>query len=199
MAVVASDSFTRANETPLASPWVNLVIDTVSLRLASNHVDSPNYNRDALAYYSATWPNDQYAQAKITVSGSAGGGQGAGVAVRIDGTGANYYRAVIDHAASNNVEVARVVSSSYTALGQRTTAFTDGDTLRLEVSGTTLTVKLNGSQLGATFSDSNISSGSAGIFFSSVETSATWDDFEGGDVGGAATPSHSFMTLLGVT
>jgi hypothetical protein len=91
------------------------------------------------------------------------------------------YRLIGDHAASVNFSIDKFVSGTFTNLGTRTQAFSDGDLVYLEVQGTTLVAKVAGSQLGASITDSAIASGKAGISFSSTETSASLDDWEGGD------------------
>src|SRR5690242_15129313 len=48
-----------------------------------------------------SWPNDQYAQAKVWVV-STSGGTGPGVVVRSSAVADTYYRLVVSHAASNN-------------------------------------------------------------------------------------------------
>jgi hypothetical protein len=184
MGVVASDSFTRADAANLGANWTEGG-ETYSIASNACVPDDPTgiHTGDSWAgWNTVAWANDQYAQAAITVSGSGGGGQGNGVAVRVSTSGAQtFYRVVIDHAATNNVEVAKVVSGGYTQIGQRTTAFSNGDTLYLEAQGTTLIVKLNGSALGASFTDASIASGRAGIAFSSNETSASMVNWVGGD------------------
>ena len=201
MSVIATDDFNRANETPMAGNWTQ--IEAHEWNLTSNVATPAFVSLDTASYWNATtFPNDQYSQAKITVTGTGGGGAGLGLGVRMSGTvgNATYYRLVIDHASSNNIELSRIVGGAFTQLWLRTQAFTNGDTLRLEVSGSTLTAKLNGTAIGTTYTDASpIASGRAGIAFSSSETAATLDDWEGGDLAAVTPTGHNFMTLLGVT
>src|SRR5689334_18509374 len=117
---------------------------------------------------STTFPDDQYAQAKVWVV-STSAGTGPGVVVRSSPSANTYYRVVINHAGgtpsgTNNIRLRRVGSGAGDAdLWTRSVSFTDGDTIRLEAQGTTLRVFINGSQVGADTTDTNISSGNPGI------------------------------------
>lgn len=187
MSVLATDDFNRANETPLAGNWTTVTSETNS-NLSSNTVVPSVLSNDSTVYRNdITPPNDQYSQAKITVNNNSGGGIGQGVAVRVATGARTYYRVVADHAASNNVELGAMVAGTFTPIWTRTQAFTDGDTFRLEVQGTTLRVYRNGVQIGADSTDSNIASGRFGLSYSSTATSASADDWEGGDFAGAVS------------
>lgn len=192
MATLSTDDFNRSNSSTLGTNWSefsSITADGFSIASNACDVSLPNTN-DTWAYRNGTtWPNDQWAQAKIGPIGSAGGGQGLGIGLRIDSGGAKtHYRVIIDHAGSNNVEIAKLNGGGYTQLGVRTQSFTDGDTLYAEVQSTTILCKLNGTQIGASVTDSAISTGNAGISFSSNETNATLDDWAGGDFAGQDTP-----------
>lgn len=202
MVALASDSMTRADSANLGANWTD---DGKGAHwtISSNKAVPSAFNQDASAHYSAiSWPNDHYSQAQITVSGTTGADAGNGVSVRQSGSGSlTLYVLSVDHAASNNVNLWKNVSGAFTHLAATTQTWTDGDTWRLEAQGTTLTVKLNGSTLSAmTTTDSSITSGNAGIYFSSVETSASLVNWEGGDFtgGGGAAPSRSRRLLVGV-
>lgn len=205
MASLATDNFNRANSGTLGGQFTETTHDIgTGFDIVSNTAQGPGSpsNDDYSAYDSVvSWPNNQYSQAKCTVTGTVGGGAGIGVMLRhaLSASTKTMYRIVIDHAASNNVEVAKFIGGTYTALGQRTTAFTNGDTLYAEVQGSTIVVKLNGSALGASFSDSAIASGAPGIAYSSTETSSSLDDWEGGDFsGGGGGGTTRMLASLGV-
>ena len=190
MAVLATDTFTRADNLDLGTDW-DVPTGGSAFQLLNNAAAPRNPDTDAVeSNNSATWPNDQYAQCAATVSGTTSTA-GPGPAVRIATGALTLYRCVVSHAASNNVELAKIVSGTYTQLALRTQAWTDGDVLRLEVAGTTLKVFRNGTQMGANVTDSSIASGRAGIGFSSVTTSASLDNWEGGDFTTAAPPGHA--------
>lgn len=179
MSVLATDNFNRANAANLGANWTE---ELGGWSIVSNAAVPDNLGgSDSIGYWNAiTWPNDQYSQAKITVTGTTGNSQGLGVTVRKSTSTVARYRLVADHAAANNMELA-VFNTAYTSLWQRTQAFTNGDTIYLEAQGTTIIGKLNGVAVGAATTNSAIASGKAGIGFSSFETAAVLDDWEGGD------------------
>jgi len=192
VAVLATDSFTRANNADLGTAW-DVPTGGAAFKVASNAATPTFLESDAMeSNNSATWPNDQYAQCAVTVVGTVST-TGLGPAVRMATGALTFYRCVASHAATNNVELAKFVSGSYTQLALRTQAWTDGDVLRVEVSGTTLKMFRNGTQLGANVTDSSIASGRAGIGYSGAVTSGSLDDWEGGDFTTAAKALPPFQ------
>ncbi len=186
MTILATDNFNRANADPIGNPWTSAG-DGGQFKIVSNAATPNALGSDCSAFENTvTWPNDQYSQAKVTVTGTDGGGRGIGVGVRM-ATNRNYYRLAIDHASSNNVRLNKKVNGTSTQIWLRTVTLVDGDTLYLEVQGTTLIAKLNGVEIGASATDSSLSSGAAGICYSSTATSASEDDWEGGDFSSADT------------
>ena len=196
MPVLATDNFNRANADPISGSWTDLG-DANHFIIDTNTAIPSATNDDAAAFYNAvTWPNDQYSQVKVTVTGGGGGGSGIGPLVRgrEPGAGRDYYRLVIDHAGTSNVELAKRVNGAYTQLWLRTQAFTNGDTLYLEIQGTTLIAKLNGTAIGASQTDTAVTTGNAGIVYSSLGTAPSMDDWEGGDFAAAADDGPMFAT-----
>lgn len=180
MSVLATDTFTRANETPLASPWTTAG-DTGTFVLASNAVTYGNQNNDTSYYTTAVSSiTDQYSQAVCSTASSGGGGIGPGVGVRM-ATSQNYYRLVADHGGTNNWELGKRVASTYTVLWDRTQSWTNGDVFYLEVQGTTLIAKRNGVAIGASTSDSALAAGRPGLSYSSSAFTSTMDTWEGGN------------------
>jgi hypothetical protein len=187
----AKDSFDRANANPVDGAWTTVTSQT-ALQISSNKAIPANAANDCAAFYNALpFPNDQYAQAKVsTAAGAAGGGTGIGPMVRCSAADNTNYRVVITHGATNNITLGKFVASAFTEIWQRTVTFVDGDILRLEVQGTTLRVYVNGVQVGADATDSSIASGAAGIAYSSNLASCTADDWEAGELvsGGTSFP-----------
>lgn len=186
----ATDTFTRANESPLASPWTGP--SSANFNLGSNAVTPISLTQDERALYvlpnGLNWPADQYSQAAISVTGgTAGGGQGPGVAVRMaPSTVDELYRLTVNKGATNNVKLERRrVVGGGVDLAFRTTTWVDGDILKLSVEGqgpAVLKIYQNGSQLGADVVDASamILSGNPGLTYSSTVTAATIDTWEGG-------------------
>lgn len=181
----ATDDFNRANETPLAGNWSAGSGDT-AFNLASNAAFSPDDSVDRCSIYTgASFGNDQSSKAKLTTSGTSGGGAGPGLCVRHAPAARTFYRLATDHAASTNVEFGRFVAGSFTVLGSFTQAWTNGDTWEFRAVGpaaaTVLTIYLNGA-LVQTFTDnSSLASGSPGISYSTTSISGTIDDWVGTD------------------
>ncbi len=181
MSTLATDDFNRADADPIGGSWTTASSNS-AMKIVSNACQPSSLPADCGAYYNAiSWPDDQYSQCKITVNDTASG-SGPGVYVRLASGAFTCYRAVASHATTNNVELAKFVAGAHTAIWQRTQSFTDGDTLRLEVQGTTLRVFINGVQVGADATDSSVTTGNAGVAYSSQSVSASLDDWEGGDL-----------------
>ena len=197
MTTLATDNFNRADEAPIGSPWTTGG-DTSTYNIVSNVITPSSLSDDASAFENTvSWPNDQYSQAVITVTGTGGGGQGPGVGTRM--AAANYYRLVADHAATNNIELAKRVAGVYTQLWLRTQSFSNGATIYLESQGATHIAKLNGTAIGASHSDSSLSTGKPGVVYSSFTNLANLDNWEGGDFVVASTvPTRQSLFLQAV-
>lgn len=131
---------------------------------------------------SDSFDDDQYSEA--TYISVTGGGGAIGVAVRAQSGSATYYGLYSDASAG---WMFKMVSGSWTQLGSNTGNF-DGDTMRLEAQGTTITPYRNGSvesTIGAQ-TDSAISSGYAGVCGWDIAFDKILDDWEGGELSGGA-------------
>lgn len=187
MAVLASDDFNRANETPLAAPWTDVV---GQVNLVSNAVTSAIDDNNRGMYYSGpAWPDDQWSKAKLYVDSTGGVRMGPALYVRL-AAGVDCYRFSTDHAASNNCNVSRFVASSRTTIVDFTQAWNDGDEWMLQVEGPATAARvrvfLNGVQKSDDTDNSSIASGSPGIGISGSATITSWslDDWSGGDLEG---------------
>jgi hypothetical protein len=203
MSIITTDNFNRSSST-LGASWSEYGDFSNAWNANGSAAVPDSLGADCYAANNGTFPNDHYGQCKIAVTGSGGGGQGVGPAVRMGtATPTNVYRLAADHAASNNMELSKFVGGSFTSKWVRTQAFTDGDTLYLEIQSTTLIAKLNGTAIGASVTDSSLTSGAAGICFSSgTLTAASVDDFEGGDFAAAAAvslvmPQYPLAAMIG--
>ncbi len=198
MSILASDNFNRANETPLSGGG-NWTTQTGSnaFNLSSNvAVPSVVNNDDVSVYTAGTWPNDHYSQADLTVTSTAGGDQGIGLVVRASAAAVTHYRAVADHAASGNISIDKAVAGVYTTLSSGTSSWTNGATWELDVQGTTLTFKRAGTTILST-TNASIASGKPGIMLSSNVTSASVDNWAGGDFSSSniVTPGTAALSL----
>lgn len=182
-AQLASDDFNRADG-PIGSNWTNMLggafnIDTGAAKF--------NSDQDCATYYNAVvWPDDQYSE--ITFKGTDtpdSADVGYGVLCRQSASAHTCYRAV---GSGTGWDVAKFITGSYTSLASGgAVTFANGDTLRLEVVGTTWTLKKNGSVV-ATDTDASIASGNAGIAYSAPGVNnTTIDSWAGGSVGGSGS------------
>lgn len=187
-----TDNFNRADENPLAGSWSTGSGET-AMKIVSNSATFTAAGSDASSYWNLeTWSADQYSQAKLTVTGTTLD-TGPGLVVRRSTSALTWYRVTVSKNATN-VALWKAVAGTYTNIWQRTATFTDGDTVRLEVKGTTLRVFINGVQVGADATDTAISTGKPGIAYSSSSTAATVDDWEAGDLG--AEPRFPYTSPL---
>ena len=143
---------------------------------------------------------DQYSQgtyAAATVT------QFFGLYVRMaSSTDADGYRAQCN-TSTGDVTIGRRTDTgtlSTTALGSAytSTGLAENKVLRLEVSGSTFTLKIDGVQFGTTRSDSTYSSGQPGAdCFSSSTAHNALKDWEGGDLAAAAADSFDPFGMMG--
>jgi hypothetical protein len=180
---LATDNFNRANETPLGGNWTLSGAGDNDFNLSANHIVPANTSVDSVDWYNAVvWPNNQYSKASIVAPGTSAGGQGMGLCVRHATSLRTYYGCVIDAAGASNVQLFKMVAGTKTVIWTRTATYSSGAIMELQVQGTTLRVIYNGSQVGADATDSAISTGNAGLYYSSTDASATLDNWEGGSL-----------------
>lgn len=131
---MASDSFTRANETPLASPWVKQVGS--NLNLVSNAVQSAAAGNTLWYYSGATSSADHYSQAQASLVPS----RDWAPACRIAGAGhASVAEGYILSPFGSAGSIDKFVNGSFSNIASNVLVSpADGQVLRLEVEGTTL-------------------------------------------------------------
>lgn len=190
---VVTDSFNRANETPLASPW-QVITGKNNFLLSSNTATPNGLGTDAIMLHTGmpTTTGDQYAQAAVTVVGTTSeAGLGLFLRGATSGLAPGGYWIITNDLTNNCIYIASFVSGSYLLLAQRDTGsgWADGDVLRAEIRGidlaATIKVLKNGVQVGADIVPNvttNADTGRPGIAYSSALTSASLDNFEAGDL-----------------
>lgn len=162
MTTLINDSFGRANESPITTPYAT-PSGFSSLQIISNQVANISANTDSAAYDNGnTYPDNQWSQVTIA---TVGGGD-FGPAVRVSTTNDLYlctnYNGV-------DVILFKIVGGGFTQIGQVVSVYALGDNIYLEAQGdatsTTLVVKKNGSTI-LTVIDATtpITGGKAGIF-----------------------------------
>lgn len=195
MTILATDDFNRADAATLGANWVLLQGIANHQGIFSNAADLAVASaRNGDAYDNGiTWPNDQYARAKVVTMPDAAGTWA--VVVRgeaVSGGQRTFYAAGVDpgDASDNFTRIWKWVGNTLTGLSSSgTNDISAGSIVRLEAVGTTLTCFVDGVQK-TQVTDSAIASGKPGIY--SVHNAidvALFDDFEAGDFG--SSPSGS--------
>lgn len=130
----------------------------------------------AFAYQnSVSWPNDQYSEVKMT-GASIVGSQQVGPAVRIATGAVTFYQ--FYPLTGSLARITKAVAGTITVLNTVAYTFTQNDVFRLEVIGSMLIGKVNGTPIISAF-DSSIASGKAGFLGQNT-------------AGNPATPSGTF-------
>ncbi len=181
MAILATDTFDRADSTDLGAVW-DVVPGLTNCQIVGNRVRSGVANTDDIeSYNGVTWPDDQYAQ--LTVAVLTGTDLQVGTAVRCSTTVASAYFgfAHTDTGGAMHYQLWRVVSGTFTLLGTDPTDPVVGDVVRTEAEGTTIRLQRNGTTL-MQVTDTNLASGRAGVaFYAAVLANAEGDAWEGGN------------------
>jgi hypothetical protein len=179
-----ADDFNRANA-GLGSNWEWVY---TAHNISSNAVIPGGYGSDAFERYVGSFAPDQFAEVTVTSLSAAGSAQsGSGVILRCgpgngvlgDGTIRSAYRIVVNGRATGNLNIGKFVAGTFTELLSTTITFVNGDRLRAEIRGSTITVFANGLQVAQT-TDASLTSGNPGIGYSSTATGQIVDDFAGG-------------------
>ena len=181
----ASDSFTRANETPVASPWSSVIGSGVNL---TSNVLTSTASTDKSSLYTGTFGNCQ--EASVKVGALSGSNQYASVCVRMSGSGvtANYWEFGTDGVTGTaHSYFGKWTNGVFSEEAAIATTVANGDTIKLTVTGQTpnivLTAFKNGSQVAQITGRSGANSGNPGVGAFGV---ATDDDFIGTDGAGDA-------------
>jgi len=159
-----------------------------TFKYVSNTCQPNSQSADAGDTYNAvTFANDQWVQITLgTMSGgSSNGGQGIGVFLRESLSARTGYRIVINAAASGQVEISKFVTGTNTVLKHcsASTTPTSGDVWYFQISGTTISLKQNGSSISACdTTDASVSSGAPGMAFSSTMTSSSITAWKAGNL-----------------
>jgi hypothetical protein len=191
---VATQDFTGSDATDITTLGFSKVRDVTygsSAQILTNKCsgyfstasvdDSTTQNQVVVMVRTAgTYSNDQYAKATIS-------GKGLNTAYRRGGV-------IVRSSADTDA------NGTFTSLGTwTTTAWANGDTIELEVSGTTLTPYRNGSAIaGKSATDSALASGRPGLYIAShTDSGYRLDDWEGGDVSSASATALLMLLLHG--
>jgi len=210
--LVASDNFNRADENPIQSPWLQ-IHDTGwgAVRITSNVATgstarSSTIQKPTARYNGAeAFSNDQYS--KITGGGYSFNGENnaTGVIVRASADvhpDTDYYGLIVkDNSSGPNraFTLLKMVNGVASTLASGSVGFVNGDTLALEIEGTTLRGYVNDVEVdfGSTITDADLAAGKPGFISTSLVNADNW---EGGDIASAAaTVPQGTVTISDVT
>ena len=186
MALPATDAFTGSDGDTLTTYSSNWTQNRGTMNINTNACYGSSGSHDCYHWNADTFNNDQYSEIVLTaLSGSA---DWMGVTCRADtGSGVQSFY-LWDTRDTGDSYLVKYVTGSPTTIANASDGIRSvSDVLRLEVTGTTLDPLLNGSTAAMTSqTDSALSSGYAGVGGYGGSTGMRGDDWEGGDLGGAA-------------
>lgn len=191
--VLAADDFDRADESPLASPWISGPAGFSNLTLTNGGVRGAATSGDGAAYFAATWPADQWSEARLAALGTRGDG---GVAVRLGATGQTGYVFSVGGGGAWYA-LGKFVNGAFTGLVSGTLTFQPGDLLRLEAAGDTIRAYRNGTLVRSVI-DNSIPDGNAGLFIYDDDPGFALDNWVGGGspANSSANPPAPPTTLV---
>lgn len=194
MALPYQDAFTAASNSTLQAYSANWTISAGAFSVdATNDAVYPNSaGAECGAFVNSETPSaNQYAQ--VVLSNVVDANASVGPAVRCS-TDGNYYGLYYSRSGGGMVFLFKMVAGTWTGIAEAIGigVWANGDVLRLEVEGTTLTPKRNGTLIAAlgTKTDSSLASGRIGICGYDALATCRMDDFEGGNLG-AVNPTVS--------
>lgn len=180
---MTTDVFTRANESPLASPWA-AVASMGTLKLASNAVTATTGGTDSAAYHTTSTAVDD---SQVTI-GTVGGGDG-GPAILDPATGNGYVGALN----GGNKVILKYTGGAFASFvgSSSAGAWSSGDTVRIRRSGGNVLLDYNGTTV-ITAADSSYSSLKPAIENTDgTQTVTAWTD-------NVAAASNSNLLTMGV-
>lgn len=196
-----ADSFNRANETPIASPWVrNPGGDPTSqINLTSNALTKTSSGDVAIYYAGAATGDAQYSEAKQNskpVENDWGPAVRVQTGVQLTCYFSQYYE---PGGGGQDKNIDKLINDVFTRIVGDTTGSlsANSDIQRLEVSGSSLTSYHNGVVKNTTTDTSIPTGGQPGIFI--YNTGGAIDDWVGGDIGstpGSAAPQQPIIRPL---
>ncbi len=186
------DSYADASNLDAAADWVNLDADALFIDKPSS--DGSIYATHSDGYrmvrHTSTRTDDQYSEATVEIDSL--GFMGVGVAVRCQSGADSCY--AFTFLGNNTATLMKQISNTESILASDLLALSDGDKIRLEVTGTGATTRLNaytdtgsGWVLHGTFTDIDpgstyLNDGFTGVSSFGTGDTIRLDDWEGGDL-----------------
>lgn len=183
MAILASDNFNRADENPIASPWVDPGFSGTA-QLLSNAFNGTN--SDGGVYYDGgvSWPADQYSKMTLKTPNIGESDTAGGPMCRVQtGAASGYIFGVGGGFATIKKFTAGSLSGALASVS--TASVLANSVMEIRAVGTTISGWVDGVQI-VSATDSDFATGKPGLYKYPSGT-ISYDDWEGGDVGGPVT------------
>lgn len=194
MGILASDNFNRANENPIASPWIDPGFSGAA-QLLDNAFNGTN--SDGGVYYDGgvTWPADQYSKFALKTPNISESDSAGGPTCRVQTGAASAY---IVGVGGGNMSISKIVAGSFTTLASASLVGVPANSVvEIRAVGTTISGWLDGVQI-VSVTDATFSSGKPGLYKYPSGT-ISYDDWEGGDFAGDTTAPNITSTGAGPT
>ena len=184
MTILATDDWSaQGDNADIGAAWDANTSDPAFFNILSGAAVAPDPGFDSSeSNNAASWPNDQYAEAKLNATHADGVGIGHGVLLRANTSGTRSYYRLVGNA--SGYEFAKMISGSFTSLASGSgTTFAGADKIYASMVGQQPTLKKNGVSFGSPPTDSAHSAGKACVAFSSAAAipSDGITSWEGGD------------------
>jgi hypothetical protein len=190
-----TDDFNRADGTGLGANWTYLTAGG-DFKILSNQAEPTGFGAVAQCVYTGTaFGADQYAQAKMAVNPYQWGVMARTKDQSAGGTAGQGYQVRGGDSISLDIKILVTIAGGSATVLQSTAVTADvGDTLRIEVQGSTVRAYKNGVQVGSDQSDATYASGGGPGIEGGYAGFDGFDDFAGGDLGGA--PASSILRQM---
>jgi len=143
----ASDNFNRANETPLASPWTTTT-GFSQMNLVSNAAEGSSSADSIAVYNSLTWGPNQ--TVSVVVGNLSTNNNYSGAGARWDTSGNGFFVWTDGTGGAGHCGISSSAGGSETVLANSSTTFANGDTIGIDISGTSPNITINLQKNGTT-------------------------------------------------
>lgn len=194
---LVSDNFTRANENPIASPWVDNGMTTENhIRIVSNEAANTG-DGDCGVFYTGSISTPNRCFSEVTVGSNAGNGDyGPSIKCSVGGNCLLYDCLAGGIATFGGPGTFAFIPGSF-SIGPVTPV--SGDVIRLEIDGPMARAFVNGALVAAASTGSDtLATGEAGFFM--YDSTARFSHFSGGDIVPAnQNANNAYATAFALT
>jgi hypothetical protein len=189
MAEVFNDTFAASNNTELknhtptsvGTGWTERVNDsTRRLSILANAVSASGFSSGSTILYTADYTSvGAEIDVAMRIVSLYGGSDGPVYLIARYQDANNFYGLRITREATEKAKIFKVVSGTATVLATTSTTPSNGDTLKLEVIGSTLKAYINGSEVASVIDSSITAAGPGGLGWGNIALDSSVDDVNG--------------------